>query len=84
MSWQFHDQQEQKHYFDEAVRRAATLGRPFEESEVFAFIWDEGIELTPTMDERFMLVKEATGTTRRLWGLKAQEITNESSNSINL
>jgi hypothetical protein len=73
MAWQFHDQQEYKRFFDEAVRRAKALGRTFEESEVFAFIWDEGYELTPTMDDRFELVKEATGTSRRLWGLKAQE-----------
>jgi hypothetical protein len=77
MAWEYHDQQEYKRFFDEAVRRAAALGRPFEESEVFAFIWDLGYELTPTMDSRFILIHEATGTSRRLWGLKAQEGTKQ-------
>jgi hypothetical protein len=73
MALQYHDSVEYKRFFDEAVRRAAVLGRPFEESEVFAFIWDLGYELTPTMDDRFMLVREATGMSRRLWGLKSQK-----------
>jgi hypothetical protein len=81
MSLQFHDQrariqvdrQEEKPLFDEAVARAQALGRPFEDYEVFQPAWDAGIEIVPQMDSRFILIKEATRTSRRLWGLRSQE-----------
>ena len=67
----WHRQQQEKVWYDECVARARTLGRPFEDWEVFDPVWQEGVELVPQSDYlgRFELAQEATGAQRRLWRL---------------
>lgn len=59
--------------FDQAVENGRTLGRPFTEEEVFRFIWEQGYELMPEMDPRFICVDEGTATSPMLYVIDDDE-----------
>ena len=62
---------EEKQILDEAYERAVALNRPFTEEEILQPAWDAGYEITPQMIKQFVLAREATGRTPRLWQTKA-------------
>lgn len=57
----------ERELLDKCFAKAMKLGRPFTEKEVFGIAWKEGCELTPEMDERFVVAVEKKN--QRLYGI---------------
>ncbi len=61
---------------DQVVSRLATTRRTFTEDEAFAALWQQGYELVPQMDARFVLARDADGTHPPHWRLDTQMLAN--------
>jgi hypothetical protein len=61
---------------DEVVARLASRRRTLTDEEALQPVWDGGYEITPQMDPRFTLARDADGRNARQWRLATQILGN--------